>query len=105
MATLSDSSTSPNPRANDASLGTKVADKAQAAVDRTARNAYATVDRVAENATPAIETFRSSVDSASAALHRGAEEFDEYQAGWPIVVATCVTTRCFRSVSRSRLAW
>jgi len=82
MATLSDSSTSPNPRANDASLGTKVADKAQAAVDRTARNPYATADRVAENATPAIETFRSSVDSASAALHRGAEKFDEYQERW-----------------------
>ena len=79
MTNLSDSSTSPKPRATDASLGTKVADKAQAAVDRTARNAYATVDHIAENATPAVETLRSSVDSASAALHRGVEEFDKYQ--------------------------
>ena len=82
MATYPDSTNNPNPQSGDAPLGTQAAEKAQAAIDRTAQSAHSMVDRAAEKVTPAVEHLRSSVNSASAALHSGVEEFDEYQERW-----------------------
>ena len=82
MATHPDSTTNPKPQTGDVAPGSQAAEKAQAAIDRTAQSAHAMVDRAAEKVTPAVEHLHSSVSSASAALHSGVEEFDAYQERW-----------------------
>ncbi|MEO8409981.1 MAG: hypothetical protein ABI478_05370 [Propionivibrio sp.] len=79
MADYPDSSSNP---LSENQYGSQAADKAKETIDRTAQGAHDLVDRAAAKARPAVDHLRSSVNSASAAVQSGVEEFGEYQERW-----------------------